>query len=347
MRLDGRGLTVQAAREQRPILENDVYSNSTYWDGSNNLTRSELAVPMLIDHDQLWGVLNVEKEIKDGFTEEDKETLTALANLALAAVQSDEYYTDIQRAKNVQAISHVLLLIIHRLNNQISLIPVEAAMALDEIKNSSLSTDQSKGIRKHLRKIIKNGREITNQILEIYRPFTSPLESVSLSAICRELEKSVDLPSNVNLSISPDPNVGEVLASRVTLFMILENMLQNSISQLPEGGRIWIKSEPIDAEWAQVHIYDNGVGIPPDKLRKLSRFSIDFDAKQLNEPRSHKGLGLGLSLAYWFIKRLGGDLQIESRVTEIDHCTRITIKLPRSVERQWNRLGPLMDSHEI
>ena len=121
----------------------------------------------------------------------------------------------------------------------------------------------------------------------------------------------------------------------------------NSISQLPEGGKIWIKSEAIDADWAHLHIYDNGVGIPPDKLRKLSRFLFDFDTKQLNESKSHKGLGLGLSLAYWFIKRLGGDLQIESRVTEIDHGTRITLKLPRSVERQWNRLGPLMDSYEI
>jgi GAF domain-containing protein len=347
MRLDGRGLTVRAAYERRPILENDVNSTLDYWDGSNGHTRSELAVPMMIDHNQLWGVLNVEKEIKDGFTEEDQETLTALANLALAAVQSDEYYTDIQRAKNVEAISHVLLLIIHRLNNQISLIPVEAAIALDEIKKSSLSADQSKVVKKHLRKIIKNGREITNQILEIYRPFTSPLEAVNLSTVCSELEKKVDLHSNVNLSIYLDPKVPEVLASREMLYMILENMLQNSISQLQQGGRIWIKSEPVDADWAHVHIYDNGVGIPPDKLKKLSRFSFDFDTKLLNEPGSHKGLGLGLSLAYWFIKRLGGDLQIESRVTEIDHGTRITLKLPRSVERQWNRLGPLMDSHEI
>ena len=50
--------------------------------------------------------------------------------------------------------------------------------------------------------------------------------------------------------------------------MIIENMLQNSIKQLQEGGRIWVKSELLNDDWVYLHVYDNGNGIPPDKFKK-------------------------------------------------------------------------------
>ncbi len=346
MRLDGKGITVQAANERRPILETDVLSNPKYWDGNSGQTRSELAVPMLIDNEILWGVLNVEKEVKDGFTVDDQETLTALTHLALAALQSDEHYADIQRAKNVEAISHALLSIVHRLNNQISLMPAEADAALDELRGADLSPELKAVLQKRLETVIEKGHQITDQILEIYRPFTSQLEAVSLPAVCAGAQSRLTAPSNVSLSFHLDPKASEVIASREMLIMILENMFQNSIAQMQNGGQIWVKSELSESDWVYIHVYDNGMGIAPDKLKKLSQFSFDFSSKPRVRPQKDKGLGLGLSLAYWFVRKLGGDLQIESRITYPDHGTRITLKLPRPIEGQWNRLGPLVTSYE-
>ena len=87
---------------------------------------------------------------------------------------------------------------------------------------------------------------------------------------------------------------------------------------------------------------------PQTNLKKLTQFSFDFDTKQieLSESQISRGMGLGLSLAYWFVKRLGGDLQIESRITYPDCGTRITLQLPLSTERQWERLAPLLSSYE-
>jgi GAF domain-containing protein len=346
MRLDGKGITVQTAKERHPVLENDVLSNSAYWDGSSGQTRSELAVPMMLNNDVLWGVLNVEKEIKNGFTVDDQETLTALAHLALAAVEGDEYYADIQRAKNVEAISHALLSLVHRLNNQISLMPAEADAALDELREADLDPAIREVLEKHLQAVIEKGHQITDQIQEIYRPFTSPLESVNLHAACTSAESKFIVPPNVSFSFHADLQACDVIASKDMLVMILENMFQNSISQMGEGGQIWVKHEVSESDWVYIHVYDNGMGIPPDKLKKLSQFLFDFSEKPRHAPRKEKGLGLGLSLAYWFARKLGGDLQIESRMTYPDHGTRITLKLPLSTERQWGRLSPLVTSYE-
>ncbi len=348
MRLDGRGITVQAAKELRPVLENDIHTNPNYFNANSGQTYSELAVPMLLDNDVLWGILNVEKEVKNGFTLDDQETLTALAHLALAAVLGDEHYTDIQRTKNVEAISYALLFIVHRLTNQISLMPAEADAALDELQKISLEDEDRKLLQEHLEIIIQKGHQVTDQILEIYRPFTSQLEIVNLATTCTEVKRSIGSLEKIHLSFNIHPEACNILASQAMMTMIIENMLQNSIKQLQEGGRIWVKSELLNDDWVYLHVYDNGNGIPPDKLKKLTQFSFDFDTKQieLSESQISRGMGLGLSLAYWFVKRLGGDLQIESRITYPDCGTRITLQLPLSTERQWERLAPLLSSYE-
>jgi two-component system NtrC family sensor kinase len=73
-----------------------------------------------------------------------------------------------------------------------------------------------------------------------------------------------------------------------------------------------------DAEKINVIIADTGIGIPEKNLSKI--FDSFFTTKD-----EVKGVGLGLSVCYGFIKDHGGDIHVTSQV---DAGTTFTITLP-------------------
>lgn len=79
----GSGITGWVAEHRRPLRIRDVSEDPRYIQASSN-TRSELAVP-LIYRNELLGVLNVESEQVDAYTENDEEMLGTLGG-SLAAI---------------------------------------------------------------------------------------------------------------------------------------------------------------------------------------------------------------------------------------------------------------------
>lgn len=79
----GEGITGWAAAHKRSLRVNNVQEDSRYIEGSAN-TQSELAIPMIY-RSELLGVLNVESEQLNAYTEADEELLGTLGG-SLAAI---------------------------------------------------------------------------------------------------------------------------------------------------------------------------------------------------------------------------------------------------------------------
>jgi len=79
----GSGITGWAADHKRPLRIDNVQEDTRYIEGSSN-TRSELAIPMIY-RSELLGVLNVESEQLNAYTETDEELLGTLGG-SLAAI---------------------------------------------------------------------------------------------------------------------------------------------------------------------------------------------------------------------------------------------------------------------
>ncbi len=79
----GSGITGWVAEHRRTLRVRDVSMDPRYIQASSN-TRSELAIP-LIYRNELLGVLNVESELVDAYTENDEEMLGTLGG-SLAAI---------------------------------------------------------------------------------------------------------------------------------------------------------------------------------------------------------------------------------------------------------------------
>lgn len=102
MPLNGPGITVRVANTGQPCLKNNVHEATVFVDGTEGRTQSELAVPLL-EEGRVRGVLNAEHSERGAFDADDVQVLTALAGLAVVALQNAERYERLE--KNRQQLS--------------------------------------------------------------------------------------------------------------------------------------------------------------------------------------------------------------------------------------------------
>jgi CheY-like chemotaxis protein len=113
----------------------------------------------------------------------------------------------------------------------------------------------------------------------------------------------------------------------------LLNLCINARDALPDGGLISIETanRTIDnhagglrdipaGDYVSLAVSDNGAGMTPDVVQRA--FEPFFTTKPTGQ-----GTGLGLSMAYGFVKQSGGEIVLYS---EIGKGTRVQIWLPRS-----------------
>jgi GAF domain-containing protein len=103
-----QSLVARAARTKRPVIVNDV-RNEPGWLPNPLLpdTASELAVPLLIG-DQILGVLDVQSDRINAFTEEDANIQTTLASQVATALQNARSFARAQQQANRESTLNII-----------------------------------------------------------------------------------------------------------------------------------------------------------------------------------------------------------------------------------------------
>ncbi len=103
-----QSLVALAARTRKPVIVNDV-RNEPGWLPNPLLpeTRAELAVPMIVG-DELLGVLDVQSEYLDAFTEEDANIQMTLASQIATALQNARTYDRTQKRAELESLVNVI-----------------------------------------------------------------------------------------------------------------------------------------------------------------------------------------------------------------------------------------------
>src|SRR6185369_7474248 len=116
-----------------------------------------------------------------------------------------------------------------------------------------------------------------------------------------------------------------VVADRVRLQQILENLILNAVKYTDAGGRIEI-SALTELGGAVIRVRDNGIGIAREKLAHVWDLFVQVDD---SPERTRKGLGIGLALVRDLVKRHGGTVEADSE--GLGQGSTFTIRLPRAV----------------
>ena len=170
---------------------------------------------------------------------------------------------------------------------------------------------------------VQGGRckEITHKLLSFARKTDPAVKQLDLNELIKEMITLVDQKThyaNVRIETQLDPDLPPLWASATELQQVLLNLLNNSVDAMQSsGGIIRVTTEVNDGD-IFLKVADNGIGIAEANLPRI------FDPFYTTKPVG-QGTGLGLSICYGIIKKLGGDIQVQSAKGK---GTTFTIILP-------------------
>lgn len=160
---------------------------------------------------------------------------------------------------------------------------------------------------------------LVTDFLDFTRPRAMKLEPIWLPDLVEEARDAFETdPRSQGLGLAVDhPPAVWILGDRVCAHQVLANLLSNARKALREEVEprllLAFQLEPGEALLA---VKDNGCGMDREQARAaFLPFSSGF----------HEGTGLGLSLVYQFVQRMGWDIRLES---EVGQGTTAHLRIP-------------------
>jgi signal transduction histidine kinase/DNA-binding response OmpR family regulator/CHASE3 domain sensor protein len=164
------------------------------------------------------------------------------------------------------------------------------------------------------------------------------MEPVPVSDIVRDMSQLFSVVAEekgVQLLTSVDPSVPAFITTdRQRTQQIIKNMLSNAFKFTPKAGSVTLSfhltERPADTMTATrpvmaIAVTDTGIGIAPEKQQLIFEAFQQADG---STSRKFGGTGLGLSISKELIRKLGGELTLQS---EVGKGSTFTIYLPLTV----------------
>ncbi|MCU7375897.1 HAMP domain-containing sensor histidine kinase [Paucibacter sp. O1-1] len=135
------------------------------------------------------------------------------------------------------------------------------------------------------------------------------------SAALRAQHLALHLPAEPGLHVHGDP---------IRLLQMIGNLLSNASKYTPRGGKISM-SVMLCADWIQMTVSDNGIGIPTDSLGKIFDPFVQTD---LALRCDGSGLGIGLSLVRELAEAHGGRVAARSAGPGLGSAFTVMLPVP-------------------
>ena len=187
----------------------------------------------------------------------------------------------------------------------------EQAIALDVMLRSEARLEEL------IEKMIQFSLEATGQFTLQMKPAIFS-EVVDL-ALKRARIKAENRP--VTLSVDLGDDRYQVLMDHEKIQWVVMELVDNAIKFTPTGGCVKVGLEK-DADFAQFHVADTGIGISPERLSEIFEPYHQLDG---SSTRRYGGIGLGLALVKKIIEAHGSKVEVSS---EVGKGTLIKFQLP-------------------
>lgn len=143
------------------------------------------------------------------------------------------------------------------------------------------------------------------------RARSAPLDAVAigelLDAIAREAREQYGLgPEAVRVEIDGRPTAR---AAAQELALVFRNLVDNAIKYSGPTVDVLVRATPEPSGGVRVDVEDRGIGIPREELRRIFQ---PFYRAGAEAQRRVKGLGLGLFIVRFLVRRQGGRVEVES-----------------------------------
>ncbi len=207
------------------------------------------------------------------------------------------------QSEKLAAMGRLTSQIAHELNN-----PLYGIMNTLELLKTEISPENKrrKILEMALSEIMRLS-EMLRKMLSFSKPDEEEKQPTDINTVIDEIlllygkqlrEHSIKIVSSFQ------EDLASVHASKNQLRQVFLNIISNARDAMPDGGDLTIQTKVVNTH-IHIKISDTGIGIREENIKKI------FDAFFTTKGKV-KGVGLGLSVCYGFIKDHGGDIRVES-----------------------------------
>lgn len=267
----------------------------------NEIKHAWLIVPLILK-DSLLGFVVLEKSPSSEkyFNWEDSDLLKTAGKQAASYLAQYEVAQELAGARRFEEVNKLSAFVVHDLKNMIGQLSLIVSNANKHKHNPLFLEDAVSTVENSVQKMnkllarLKGTEKENNQSCNLFD---------LLEEVVRERSRTGMLPIPV-LNCQSD-NV-EVVVDKDRLMANLDHIVQNAQDATEEDGRITVRLR-LRREFAVVEVEDTGCGM-----------NEEFISEKLFQPfESTKGsMGIGVFQVREFIYKLGGELEVESKVNE-------------------------------
>ena len=154
-----------------------------------------------------------------------------------------------------------------------------------------------------------------NDILNIIRiekgNLSIELENFPISEVVRNCIMNLKVLAEAkNITINQEIHFdGECYIDLPKITQVINNLISNAIKFTMPGGNINVKVISAPDDFIEIHVIDNGIGIPQAAQKKLFNY---YRQEHVKGTSGESGHGLGLAICKNFIELHGGKIYLES-----------------------------------
>jgi PAS domain S-box-containing protein len=221
----------------------------------------------------------------------------------------------LMQAEKLSSIGVLAAGVAHEINNPLSSVAGYAEALLRRLKEEhGLAADpRLEDFHKYLQVIVRESyrcKGIIDCLLSFSRKSDGTVSNVNINDVLREVLELVRYKSQyetIEIQTDLQSDLPDVVGDPTGLRQVCMNLLINAHQAINGAGCIEITTRIAPQSSVIFQISDTGCGISKEAIDQI--WDPFFTTKDVG-----KGLGLGLAITYNIIKRLGGDISVESQV---------------------------------
>jgi putative PEP-CTERM system histidine kinase len=307
----------------------ELYNNIAIPEWLEEMPRAWLVVPLIVHVHLIGFIVLARSPAQLHFNWEDSDLIKTAGRQAAVHLAQLEASRALAEAKQFEACNRLTAYVMHDLKNliaQLSLVVTNAA----KHKNNPLFMEDAINT-------VDNSVQKMNRLLAHLRSDTiqaQESENIELSAVLGEVVRLMSGGKPVP-SLDVQAEGIRLKADRDRFASIIGHLIRNAQDATPDDGRIIVRlfRRP---DSAIVEVQDTGAGMDKEFIR--DRLFRPFDST-----KGKSGMGIGVYESRDYIHKLGGDIEVISRVGE---GTTFRVRLPIS-DVDENAVKLNSQSHDI
>lgn len=232
----------------------------------------------------------------------------------------------LMQAEKLSSIGVLASGVAHEINNPLSSVAGYAEALLRRFKDEqSLAEDpRLDDFQKYLNVIVRESyrcKGIIDSLLSFSRKSDGSVSNININDILNEVLELVRFKSRyekIEIRIDLQQDLPDILGDPAGLRQVCMNLLMNAHQAISGSGVVEITTRTTKQAAVMFQIRDSGCGISKDVIEQI--WDPFFTTKNVGQ-----GLGLGLAVTYNIIKRLGGDISVESQVGK---GSKFSVRMP-------------------